>query len=389
MRRILVLADLEANKLGSMEEFAMFLSRELAARGDICFLGFIAEPVPSVRRMLEDSGARIADIPRYGNGTLPWQNGSVLLRALALHRFIRKERIDLVHINFYSLTDPYLLGVYCSEARIVFTEHTSGAVPCREGGKKFLSRAVHGVLTRRIARYVAVSDFVRERLKVSHHAEGRKVITIYNGVNLERFGVRDRLLARQQTNLPVDGKIILAVAMLIPEKGLHCLVEAVALLKRKHVGGKLTLVIVGEGACRSELEMMAHELGVADSVSFLGRRSDVDELVAAADQVAVPSIWQEAFGFIIAEAMAAGRPVVASRVGGIPELIEHRETGLLAEPGNVRELADRIGELISDDELGEGLAANAQERARREFNLEHQTARYVDLYYEVLGYGEV
>lgn len=379
MKRILVLADLHANKLGSMEEFDMFLARELVRRGRQCFLGFIAEPDPAIKKMLEDAGARIACI--FNGETV---GGGHISRMTALYRFIRENHIDLVHINFYSLTNPCLLGVYVSGAKIVFTDHTSGSAPSRGKLKHLFSRALHFTLARRISKYVAVSDFVHGRLAASHHVGPEKTVTLYNGVNLARFAPRDQALARVGTGLPRGAKVVVAVAMLIPDKGIHHLIEAAAILVREFGVTDLCVAIVGEGQYRDSLERMADDLGVTGHVRFMGRRSDVDVLVAASDVVAVPSLWAEAFGFIIAEAMAAGRPVVASRIGGIPELVEDRKTGLLVEPGDSLGLAAGIGELLRDPRLGARLAENALEQTRREFDVERQASRYADLFEEVM-----
>lgn len=382
--RILVLSELDANKLGSMEEFNIFLAMELSRRGHICYLGFTKEPAPEIRALFEEAGALIAKELYLHNGErrIPGDNG--FPHKLALYRFIRQNSIDLIHINFYCLTDPYLMGAYLSGARIVFTEHASGETPERGRVRNALSRAVHYFLTKRISRYIGVSDFVSNRLTVSHHVNSAKVATIYNGVNNKRFQPADRSRAREVVGLPADAKIILAVAMLIPEKGIHCLIEATALLINAYGIENLSVLVVGEGACRNELVRLCKNHGIFDRFRFLGRRSDVESLIAASDVVVVPSVWQEAFGLIVAEAMAVGRPVVASNVGGIPELIKDGLTGILAEPGDSHGIAKGIARILNEPQLAERLSFNALSKCCEQFNLSDKVLEYVNLYESIL-----
>lgn len=347
MKRILYLANLNPNKFGSMEEHALFLSRELRARGHRCYLGFICEPVPEIRRMFDEAGAEIltaycGDTPLVGN------RASINLREMmALRRMVVENNIDLVHINFMAVTNPALLGVYCTRSKIVFTEHASGGAPVRGALKHLVSRCIHRVISRRISRYIGVSDFVRQRLKVTHHVPDSKTVTIYNGVNVERFFPRDRSQARKELDLPLDAPIICAVAMLIPEKGVQHMIEAVSLLRKEHNLTDVVVLVVGEGWYRPQLEALAKINGVEGNVRFLGRRSDVHTIIAASDTVVVPSVWEEAFGLIVAEALASQRPVIASRIGGIPELVADGRTGFLVSPGSAKEIACSVAKLMA------------------------------------------
>jgi L-malate glycosyltransferase len=379
MKRILYLANLNPNKLGSMEEHALFLSREIRRRGDQCYLGFISEPGPEIRRLFEEAGAKVVTV-YCGNTALVGNGSSLKLREmLALRRVVVENGIDLVHFNFMGVTNPELIGVYLTGAKIVFTEHASGGAPQRSPCKRFLSRCLHGVISRRISRYVAVSEFVLNRMKVTHHVSGAKSVLIYNGVNLERFSPRDRNEARQELGLPLDIPIVCSVAMLIPQKGLQHLIEAVSLLQHDRKLPGLLALIVGEGGYRSELEQLAKNLSVSEQVRFLGRRSDVQTIIAACDAVVVPSVWEEAFGLIVAEAIASGRPVVASRIGGIPEVVSDGETGFLVGAGCAEEIAGTLLGIIT----GQQHAARPHDFSK--FSLDVTSKQLAALYAEVCG----
>jgi glycosyltransferase involved in cell wall biosynthesis len=232
----------------------------------------------------------------------------------------------------------------------------------------------------KVKKYIAVSDFVRNRLQISHHVSPEKTVTIYNGVNVARFTPCNQVMARKIAGLPMDRKIILSVAMLIPEQGIQHLIHAAHILVYEYHMLDLCIVIAGEGPFREELNVLVNTLQLSEFVLFLGSRNDVDILVGAADVVAVPAIWAESFGLIIAEAMAGGRPVVASRIGGITELIKGGTNGLLVEPGDQRGLAEAILHMLNNVAYREQIVSAALSEVRERFDLSRQVAQLVDLY---------
>lgn len=381
MKRILFLANLNPNKFGSLEEYAVFLCGEATRRGHQFCIGFISEPEPEIRRQLEEAGARIIKVNYDDDAALlgekTWLNISA---TFALFRTIRENAIDLVHVSFFGLTCPLLVGIYLTGAKIVFTEQSSGAPFRRNLLKRLVLRLAHFFIARRVSTYIGISGYVSKRFFSTHHVAGDKVVTIFNSVNIERFRPRNALEARAELGLPIDRKILCSVAMLIPEKGIHFLLQALARLVDKNGMKDLLLVLVGEGYYRQELERLTGELGIRDHILFLGRRSDVHLLVAAADVVVVPSVWEEAFGIIIAEAMASERPVVASRIGGIPELVEHGKTGFLVTAGDSINLADTLHHVLLNAAELQGVCEAARNKARAEFNHVIQVRKQVDIY---------
>jgi len=160
--------------------------------------------------------------------------------------------------------------------------------------------------------------------------------------------------------------VIGSVGWLTPVKGHRVLLEAVALLRR--TWPRLCVVIVGDGPLREELKRIASARGLAGAVRLLGTRADIPECLAGMDLYVQPSL-NEGMGRALVEAMAAGRPVVASRVGGIPSLIEHRRTGLLVPPGDPDALAEAIAELITHPELARALGHAARQRIDATFSV--------------------
>ena len=223
------------------------------------------------------------------------------------------------------------------------------------------------ILTPRMDRLIAVSRSIVEKLR----HEGRDtapISLIHNGVDLERYDHQGPCCTlREEYGLPAEGPIVGVVARLEPEKGHPTLLEAWTSVAAAVPDA--TLMIVGEGSRRAALEAMAAELGVADRVVFTGRRDDVPAVTAALDVAVLPS-YREALGLTVLEAMALSRPVVASEVGGIPEMIEDGRTGLLVPPRDPDALAAAIIRLLRDHPLADTLGRNGHDMVHERFCIE-------------------
>lgn len=175
---------------------------------------------------------------------------------------------------------------------------------------------------------------------------------------------------------------IVFVGQLISQKGVDLLVEAVRRISER-TGQPLYLKIAGAGHQRSALERLATEV-LPGQVEFLGQVEDVPTLFRSADLAVFPSRWQEAFGLVVAEAMACGTPVIASDAGGIPEVVGHDgQVGLVFSNGDVADLERQIRFLIADPERRAQMRQAARERAEREFSIERMIEQYASLYEEL------
>jgi glycosyltransferase involved in cell wall biosynthesis len=171
------------------------------------------------------------------------------------------------------------------------------------------------------------------------------------------------------------GALLVSASRLAPQKALHVLIAALDL-----VPGAV-LVILGEGPLRDELETKARGLGVSDRVKFLGFRPDVADFVAAADAFCLSSVW-EGVPLSAQEAILLNTPVVATRVGGMPELLVDGESGLLVEPNDLKAFAAAIERVMGDDAFARRLASAAQTRLRETFSTERMLERLTELYTE-------
>lgn len=383
MKNVLLLSNLNPCRYGSFEELSLFVARELEKRNIRCFLGFTEYPTGEVKRLFDATGATTV---RVYCGETPIIGNSSKFNAregLAFTKFLLKNKIDLIHLNFTGLANPALLGMYLTPAKIIFTEHASGVVVEGQRLRKQVSNLAKRVLLKHVSAYIGVSEYVSRRTRASVPISHKKIRTIYNGVNLSRFQVASKEDARKKLDVDADMTVISAVAMLIPEKGIQCLIQAMCQLRDRGLK-KVKLLVVGEGAYRADLDALVEKCDLQQNVEFLGRRSDVHTIFAASDIVVTPSLWDEAFGLSIAEAMACARPVVASNVGGIPELVDSGTNGLLVAPGNVADLVDKLTTLIENPVSAEQMGRQGREKALQLFSLENQVKKIVDLYEEIL-----
>jgi glycosyltransferase involved in cell wall biosynthesis len=214
-------------------------------------------------------------------------------------------------------------------------------------------RAAVRALTPSMDRLVAVSQSIVR--KISHERGGLAPVSlIYNGVDLDRYDHQEPCCTlREEYGMEPNSQIVGVVARLEPEKGHPTLLEAWPAVLRRCPDANL--LIVGEGSQRAALERQANDLRIGHRVVFTGRRDDIPAVTAALDVAVLPS-YREAQGLSILEAMALTRPVVASNVGGIPEMIQDGVTGLLVPPHDPDALAVAIGRLLGDHPLADMLA---------------------------------
>lgn len=236
-----------------------------------------------------------------------------------------------------------------------------------------------------------------QRIVCCSHAVSRSVVSriggriehctmIPFGVDVEQFEPA-AAATRCELGLRESGKVIGTVCRLIePKKGLTILLRAMAELAQKYGQPPCQLLIVGDGPSRDELEVLREQLELSSWVVFTGSRRDIPRVLHALDAFVLPSLY-EGFGIAILEAMAAGKPVIATTVGGIPEFVLPEETGLLVEPGNVQALADAIDRLLSDPQQAEAMGAKGKVHARDNYRISGIVRQHEQVYAACLAHG--
>jgi glycosyltransferase involved in cell wall biosynthesis len=233
-----------------------------------------------------------------------------------------------------------------------------------------LKRWLAAMLLARVS-VIAPSQYVADKLVTERSIDQRQIRLIYNGV-----ADRGSELHRSSVDRPVE---LLACGRLHPDKGHAYLVDALALLKSRQMAVRCR--IAGDGPLRTALQTQIDRLQLSGEVKLLGQRDDVADLLQTADILVLPSLPDsENFPLIILEAMSAGLPVVASRVGGVPEQVVDGQTGVLVEPGQPQQLAAALAGLISDSGKAHQLSAAARQRYLRLFTFERMLKQLTEFY---------
>ena len=283
-----------------------------------------------------------------------------------------RRRIDLIHCNSVMDFKAASLVRKITGIPVIYTAHLTEQSDLPVVGAEFDGK---------VDKVIAVSNFNKLHLKKTGLLSS-KIDLIYHGVDAVKFRKRN-LKPNVKTSLGIkeDEKVIMCVARLEPVKGIGQLIEAIPIILEG--GNNIKVVFVGDGTHRKEYERLVEDLGVKSKVLFLGKREDVEELLSVADVFCLTSV-NEALSFAILEAMAASKPVVATKVGGIPEAVVDQVTGLLVPPGNIQGLAKSINRLLEDKSLARRLGTSANKRIKEHFRFDHMLSQTLSTYEGVL-----
>ena len=351
--------------------------------------GSLEEQVLQVARAFRERGGHfvpVFDAPLAGRTLAAYDAAGITVGALSLRRFemstlhqliqmIGLHQVELVNWSFYDPMSPYVwaLSVIRPHVRHILTDHISRYTQ-QQGNPSRMRRFVKTMLFPRYERIVCVSDFVKD-VYARQGIDGR-TLSLRHFINTHRF--RPDTQARQslRREFHADSRfVLLAVAHLIREKGIDVLLRALVQLPESVVAW-----IAGDGPARRDLENLAQHLGLARRVTFLGNQPEVQPYMQAADCLVCPSVWEEASGLVNIEALACGLPVVASRTGGIPEIVNHEVSGLLFAPGDAEGLGAAARQLYERPDLRESMSRAARRVAIERYSVESLMEEYLDLY---------
>jgi glycosyltransferase involved in cell wall biosynthesis len=297
-----------------------------------------------------------------------------LAYARGLARLLGRERFDLVHAHIYASAAAAAIAAPGAGVPLVVTEHTEALWQGRR--ERRTSRGVY----RRAEHVIAVSSAIGRRLVESDAVPPERVTVISNAVipASDAPGDMGDALPDGWQGSPLVG----VVARLQPEKGVAAFLKAAARVCASVPEARF--LVVGDGPLREELVALSERLGVRRSVHFLGHRTDARALVGHVDVLVVPSVTEGA-PLIVLEAMAAGVPVVASAVGGIPDQVRHEREALLVPPDDPAALAGALVELLRDPARARALGEAGRRRAGSEFSHATMVRRIEAVYAGALG----
>lgn len=362
-------------RIGGTETFARELSLQLDRRGWKSVLCFESEPPADVAGFLD---APNVSLEVLGNSTdFNW----TATRQLA--GILRRYRADALHLHFTGFIGvfPWLAEIL-SVRKVFFTDHSSRPGKYTPELAPLWKRMLARLINFPITKVISVSKYGYHCAKTLGLLPSNRYELVYNGVDLARVKTDCARVAefRSRYDIPDNKKIIVQVSWIIPEKGIPDLLEVAQIVCSKRKDAQF--VIVGEGPYRERYQRRANEMGLEDSVTWTGLMKDPfgEGVYDAADIVCQLSQWEEVFGWMIAEAMAFSKPVVANRVGGIPELVDDGETGFLVDRGDVQQAAERVLSLLENEELREKLGQAGRQKTEARFNLQTNVTELLKVY---------
>lgn len=337
--------------------------------------------------VLFNGGRLEKELSHYGVQVqiFPEKDWSSIRIGTALRHYFHHKCFDIVHTHKYK--DTILAAPVAHWSGVPHVVRTVHGLTEPFSGVQAWKMAFYESVERRVQQqYVrtllAVSSEIERRLRRTGAAD---VVCIRNGIEVNAMPSRSMRSATRKTfGVTDDVCLIGSVGRLTPVKGFPHLIKAVQILSAQ--GLRVTLWLVGDGTLNKELRRLAQDSGIAERVVMLGHREDTYELLQAMDMFVLPSL-HEGIPMALLEAMAAGLPVIATGVGGIPEVIEDHVSGILVEPGDACGLALTCRRLMHDAELSERLGQAARARIEERFSSRTMAAEVANVYRRLVGHA--
>jgi L-malate glycosyltransferase len=307
---------------------------------------------------LADCGIRVVQVQRM---TSLWS----FVYPRNLIAMMQNYSLDVVHVHSGCWHKAALAARLCGIDNVIYTEH--GRFFPDSKTLMFLDR-LYSPLTKHV---VAVSDYLSDYMSSVVHVPKRKISVILNGVDVERFRIA------RCTPFKSDGLHIGIIARLVPVKDITTLIRAMAIVHNHDP--TLVLFIIGDGPERSDLESLVNKLGLSSIITFRGYLRDIPEVLKDIDIFALSSL-SEGTSITLLEAMASGKPVVATNVGGNPAIIEEGINGFLVPPREPEDLARALLKLAADSAMRQSMAEANINKITKHYSVEAMTCHYENLY---------
>lgn len=366
---LLLVMGMAPQNIGGMLIITRRICTQLCRRGWNTVVAWEGPMAPAVETYFSGiEGLRFEILPR--------QEGFRWEHIRGLRRLLVRHRPDQFVYAFNGILRLFpwiarLTGV----RRIIYYDHSSHTIGYTPRRWSFPKRLLGRLLCGPISKVTSVSGYPARCLEIRGFYPAEKIAVVYNGVEMRPVARAEGDAFRRRFGIPGDRFLVVQVSWLVPEKGVDVLLQAAAQVLAVAPNGHFA--VVGDGPCRPQYEALARQLGISDRVTFTGTvlRPAAEGVFAAADVCCQLSQWEEACPLVVQEAMAAGRPMVASSVGGIPELVAEGETGFLVDRTRPAEAAQRILELLRDPVRSAAMGEAGRQRARRLFDLERNVDR--------------
>ena len=340
---------------------ALWLAAELARRGHVSILAArpgepLAQRAPGAAIELFPCAPAFEADPRA---------------VLALRRFLRARRIDVVHAHTAHAVGLGALATLRTDIPLVVARRVDFRLRRNAGTRWKYGRAAAVIAVSRAVAGILAEDGI----------DPGKIVVVADGTDVHRRIIAATPATLSSLGVTPGAPLAIQVAQLVPHKDPLTFVRAVATARRRVA--PLQALLVGNGPLRGDVERAIRELGLADTLHLTGYRDDADAILAAAD-VVVLSSREEGLGSVLLDALLLGKPIAATRAGGIPDVVEHGVTGLLAAVNDPQALGDHIAATLTDRALAAGMGTAARARAEQ-FSVERMTDRTLEVYVRVLA----
>jgi glycosyltransferase involved in cell wall biosynthesis len=372
IKKIMWVVGFAPEKIGSYEELIFCLAEQAKRNNyEISFV-FPGEPLANFKDRLLKLGGQVF--------VSPVKKRTDVKGILQLAKLINKERPTILHSNFDMANfNCYFATLFARVPIYVWHQHNLM-------GEKlgYIRNIFLRLLSIQVASIIAISEAVRNDL-VLKGAIKQKIEKIYNGIETDKFNSispAEINRIKEEFNIPLDAIVLISVGQARPEKGLIFLIKAFSRAIERCPNSILLLIGGKNGPCYDELLEEAIKLKLKDKIFFTGMRNDVARILQAADIVVVPSLL-EGLSYSIIEGMAASKPIIASRVGGIPEVVKEGETGMLVAPSDVKGLSDAIAYLTANLSVRVGMGEAGRKVAEEKFNIKRNVEQIFELYKQI------
>ena len=291
------------------------------------------------------------------------------LNIIKLKNYISRFDIIHTHNTACQLFVPLAKHIYAGNARLVTTEHNT----TNRRRKIFFWKPIDYWMYKQYIKIIAISDKTSEFLRSYIHLNN--IVTIYNGIDVSKFSAAQPVVRNNLVPEYTDDDIIITMVAAFRKQKNHLCVLRAAQILPKH----FKFCFVGDGELRTKISSQIKRLNLQDRVSILGNGNDVDSIMAASDIIVLSSHW-EGFGLVAVEGMAVGKPVIASNVDGLKQVVDGY--GLLFEDGDYKELASKIKDLAIDYTFYNQISTLCSKRAQY-FDITNMANRYMAVYHEV------
>jgi len=334
-------------------------------------VGLVAAPEPRLMEGAKKLGVKVFPNPHFVRPVKPWKDFRALWRVFGA---IRQFKPDLV--SAHSTKAGFAARFSCAVLRVpvIFTAHGWAFTEGKNPFARYLLALAERLAAKVTKKIICVSEHDKELALRFRVAPEQKLTVVHNGMEPSLYLNADGSKVRFELGLKEDEILITMVARFVPQKDHDTLLQALSLLP----GREFKAALVGGGERETFFRKNAGELGLRDNVIFLGERRDVPQILAASDIFVLSSNW-EGLPRSTIEAMMAGLPVVATRVGGVPELVEDGGTGFLVPPRDPNALAEALQRLIADPELRRRMGQAGREKALKEFTLDRMLRETEDV----------